>query len=205
MITLYSGTPGSGKSLNTARLIYERLTYNKKYPNVIANFKINEKQIKNKNARFLYYDNSDITVELLAKYCKKYHKIGIENQTLLVVDECSVKWNARDWSDKSRPLWIKFFQQHRKLGFNIYLITQDDLNLDKQLRNLIEFDIIHRKVNNDKLGKYFPISTFVAIKYWYGNNVKLGQEFFIYRKKWGTFYDSYGTFSIDETISDLLS
>ena len=46
MIYFYSGTPGSGKSLHVARDIYNRLNLNKKYPSVIANFTINEKDDK---------------------------------------------------------------------------------------------------------------------------------------------------------------
>ena len=39
MIYFYSGTPGSGKSLNVARDIYQKLVYRKQ--NVITNMQIN--------------------------------------------------------------------------------------------------------------------------------------------------------------------
>lgn len=205
MIYFYSGTPGSGKSLHVARDIYNRLNYNKKNPWVIANFMINEKMIKNKNAVFTYKDNSELTVKFLLQYALKNHKIGRENQTLIVVDECSVIWNSRAWmTDKDRMEWLKFFVQHRKLGYNFILISQNDRQIDRQIRALIEYEVTHRKVNNFKIGKLLPWSTFIAITRWYGVKEKLNTEFFIYSRKWGRFYDSYGTFAIDEKLMNLL-
>lgn len=204
MIHFYSGTPGSGKSLHVARDIYNRLNYNKKYPNVICNFNININMIKNKKAKFIYKDNSDLTVDFLVKYAIENHVLGKENQTLVVVDECSVIWNARSWqSSFNRDEWLKFFVQHRKLGYNFILISQNDRQIDRQIRSLFEYNIIHRKINNFKIGKLFPFPVFIAVTYWYGVNERLNSEIFLYRKKWGKLYDSYGTFEIDETLKNM--
>lgn len=205
MIYLYSGTPGSGKSLHVARDIYNRLNYNKKYPNVIANFTINEKMIKNKKANFIYRDNSELTVDFLVNYAIKNHKMGIENQTLVVVDECQVIWNSRDWQKgKNRLEWIKFFTQHRKLGYNFICIAQNDRMVDRQIRVLFEYEVKHRKINNYKIGRFLPFPAFAAITYWYGVNEKIDVEFFTYRKKWGKFYDSYGAFELDNSIKAMI-
>lgn len=207
MIYFYSGTPGSGKSLHVARDIYYRLNRNKKYPNVIANFMINEKMIKNKKARFVYKDNSDLTVSFLLNYAFENHKQGVENQTLVVVDEASVIWNAREWqkgeTSHNRMDWLKFFVQHRKLGYNFIIISQTDRQIDRQIRSLFEYEIKHRKVNNFKIGKLLPVPLFACVSYWYGVNERLGVEFFTYRRKWGKFYDSYGTFELDYKLMDL--
>ena len=204
MIYLYSGTPGSGKSLHVAKDIYNRLNRNKKYPYVIANFTINLKMIRNKNARFIYKDNSEMTTDFLLKYAIENHSLGIENQTLVVVDECQVIWNAREWqNNKSRMDWIRFFSQHRKLGYNFILIAQNDRMIDRQIRSLIEYEVVHRKVNNFKIGRLFPFQVFACVTRWYGINEKLDTEFFIYRKKWGQFYDSYGTFELDSKLVSL--
>lgn len=204
MIYFYSGTPGSGKSLHVAMDIYNRLNRNKKYPNVIANFTINKQMIKNKNARFIYKDNSELTVEFLLDYALENHKIGVENQTLVVVDECSVIWNSRAWmKDTDRMEWLKFFVQHRKLGYNFILISQTDRQIDRQIRSLFEYEVKHRKVNNFKIGQLIPVPCFAAVTYWYGVNERLGVEFFMYRKKWGKFYDSYGTFELDDALMQM--
>lgn len=201
MIYLYTGTPGSGKSLHAARDMYGRLNYNRKNPNLISNFMINEKMIKNKKARFAYLDNSDFTVEFLLRYALKNHVLGQENQCLVVVDECQVIWNAREWqTGKNRMKWIKFFTQHRKLGYNFICIAQNDRMIDRQIRCLFEYEVKHRKINNFKIGKLMPFPVFAAVTYWYGVNERIDVEFFTYRKKWGRFYDSYGTFELDNEL-----
>ena len=205
MIYLYSGTPGSGKSLHVARDMYNRLNYNRKYPNVIANFPINLKMIKNKKANFIYKDNPELTVEFLVNYAIQNHKMGIENQTLVVVDECQVIWNSRDWQKGvNRMKWIKFFTQHRKLGYNFICIAQNDRMVDRQIRALFEYEVKHRKINNFKIGKLLPFPAFIAVTYWYGVNEKIDFEFFTYRKKWGGFYDSYGAFELDDSIKAMI-
>lgn len=72
MITLYSGTPGSGKSLYAAYVIYQRLLH--KNP-VIANFNINFDVFGRKKERckryFTWLDNSELTPECLIEYAEK--------------------------------------------------------------------------------------------------------------------------------------
>lgn len=204
MIYLYSGTPGSGKSLHACIDIYNRLNYNKKYPNVIANFNINRKMIRNKNARFIYLDNSELTVKYLVNYAVNNHKMGVENQTLVVIDEAQVLWNSRDWQRGNRMEWVKFFTQHRKFGYNFICISQYDRMIDRQIRVLFEYEVKHRKINNFKIGRLIPVPAFAAITYWYGLNEKISVEFFIYRRKWGKFYDSYGSFEIDDKIKAMI-
>lgn len=207
MITLFSGTPGSGKSLNVARIINRRL-HRKNDPNVIANFTINKDMIKNKNANFIYKDNSDMSVEYLVNYAYNNHVMGKENQTLVVIDECQTIWNAREWNAKTyknnRMDWIKFFTQHRKFGYNFIVIAQFDRMIDRQIRSLFEYEVVHRKINNYKIGILCPFPLFIAIEKWYGLNERISTEFFIYRKKWGQFYDSYGAFELDNRIKDMI-
>jgi len=196
MIYLYTGSPGSGKSYHVARDIYNRLKRNK-HKRVIANFMIDESKIKKCEGVFTYKDNSELTVEYLIEYAKKNHEEGIENQTLLVIDEAQVKFNSRDWQIKrnERMEWIEFFSQHRKLGYNVIMITQFDRMIDRQIRSLVEYEIRHRKINNFKIGKLIPVTTFAAITYWYGVNEKIETEFIFYRKKYSRIYDSYSIIS----------
>src|SRR5262245_10926836 len=136
MIYLYSGTPGSGKSLHTAKDIVSKL---KRGDSVIANFPVDldyirstplkrvlqkviklfklKKDLKGKFERSIgnyeYKDNPELTVKYLVQYAKKNHKHGKEGQTLLIIDECSILFNPRDFQRKDRDTWIKFFQHHR--------------------------------------------------------------------------------------------
>ena len=81
--------------------------------------------------------------------------------------------------------WIglNFFpHQHRKLGYDFIVIAQDDRMIDRQIRSLFEYNYIHRKINNFKIGAILPIPTFIVVKYWYGMQEKLESEMFIYKK-----------------------
>ena len=195
MIYFYSGTPGSGKSLHVAKDIYNRL-FKRKKP-VIANFDINHNlyNSKRKKGDFLYLDNSDLTPEYLINYSidKKFY--GVEGSCLVVIDECQILFNPRSWNDKYRINWVNFFTQHRKYGYDFILISQFDRLVDRQIRSLFEYEIKHRKVNNFKGGELIPFSTFVAVSKWYGVNEKIGQEFFIYKSKYGKMYDTFKNFN----------
>lgn len=215
MIYLYSGTPGSGKSLHVALDILKKL---RRQHDVIANFTVNINLIQskfltrfNKNyvrkiGNFTYVDNSEMTVKYLLQYAYKNHKIGIESQTLLVIDECAVMFNCREYGKSDRLEWIKFFQQHRKLGYNVILISQNDRLIDRQIRAFIEYDVKHRKANNfGNIGIIFTllhIKLFVAVTYWYGVKEKCSTEFFTFQSKISKLYDTYKMFDNIVPITD---
>ena len=115
MIYFYSGTPGSGKSLNVARDIYNKLFLKKQ--NVIANFDINRDiyNKKKKKGEFFYVPNNELTPEFFYQYAKDHHKLGKESQTLVVID--------------IRLLQLKF-------DF-LYLICDDPWHTDKKIQVLI--------------------------------------------------------------------
>lgn len=204
MIWLYTGTPGSGKSLHAARDIVAR---SKRGGGLICNFPLDLSIVKNVKSDVIYWDNSEITVERLKRYAYKNHKIGKENQTLIVIDEAQVKFNCRDFGVKDRNSWVEFFCQHRKLGYNVILITQNDRMLDKQIRALVEYEIKHRKMNNYGIGGMLLSLTmttwFASVEYWYGmkgQDARLGFSMFPYSKKYSKIYDSYMLF--DDARSD---
>ena len=146
MIYLYSGTPGSGKSLDCARMIYYTLRRNKP---VICNFDINTDYVSHSDL-FTHIENEELTPDYLMGYSKNYfNNSGIkEGQITVVIDECQMLFNSRDWAKADRAGWNKFFQIHRHYGYDIILISQFDRMIDRQIRSLIEYEIIHRKVSN---------------------------------------------------------
>lgn len=198
MIYLYSGTPGSGKSLHTARVIYWSLK--RGFP-VIANFAINTDKIKGKKAEFLEIDNDALKPDFLIDYAKKFAdgKRIKEGSLLLVIDECQLIFNAREWNIKGRNEWLSFFTQHRKFGYDVILVAQFDRMIDRQIRALIEYEQIHRKVSNFGIkGKILSTvmggKMFVAVKVWYPMKEKVGSEFFKARKRYYSLYDTFGMF-----------
>ena len=91
MIYFYSGTPGSGKSLDMAHEVYDWIRNRKK--NVIANTMINIDAItdnKRNRGRFYYLDNYYFEPSFFYKYAKKFHKPGKESQSLIVIDEAQM-------------------------------------------------------------------------------------------------------------------
>lgn len=202
MIDLYSGTPGSGKSLHVASIIRDRITLNKRI--VIGNFTVNLKALKRKKGNFIYIDNMRLTPDRLIKFSffmQKHLKRRLrEGELLLIIDESQLLFNSREWGKSDRGLWLSFFSQHRKLGFDVILIAQNDRMLDRQIRSLIEYQYIHRKVSNaGYIGKFlgflFGNSLFVYIKQWYPLKEKVGSEFFKGSKRLYAFYDSFTIFS----------
>lgn len=196
MISLYSGTPGSGKSLHCARTIinWSRLGYP-----VIGNFMVDLK--KYKRAAYTYCPNDQMTPQFLIDYSRQRFgsKAPKEGSILLVIDECQLIFNAREWQQSGRAQWLSFFTQHRKLGYDIILIAQFDRMIDRQIRSLIEHEYIHRKMSNfgwqgKLLSMFFGGKTFIAVKMWYPLHERLGSEMFHARKSLYSIYDSYATF-----------
>lgn len=202
MITFYSGTPGSGKSLQMA---HEVVDWIKKYKkNVIANTVIDRDFIlgkKKDGGRFFYLTNDNLTTDFLYKYALKYHKLGVEHQTLVVIDEAQVKFSPTavklytQENPRYRQEWLEFFTQHRHLGFDMLIISQFDRLIDAQVRCCFEYNYVHRKANNfgfiGMLLTIMHIPLFVQIQYWYGVNQVTGKRFFTYSKKFSMIYNSY--------------
>lgn len=208
MIYLYSGTPGSGKSLHQASDLY---WWVRSGHLSITNFQFNDSSLRNKKGGANYYvPNDKLSPELLVKVSKAYftNKKFREGSIRLYIDECQLLFNAREWNIQGRKQWLSFFTQHRKYGYDIYLIAQFDRMIDRQIRSLIEYEIIHRKVSNfGKFGKILSLITggklFVAVKVWYPLKEKVGSEFFRANKRYYSLYDTFNTFSTDDDVKSV--
>lgn len=209
MIKLYSGTPGSGKSLHLARDIYFDL--NRKYERlVICNFPINLENVKYPD-RFVFVSNDDLTpdyvIELISGFFRG--KRLKENDVCLYIDECQLLFNARSWNEAGRKEWLSFFTQHRKFGVFCVLVAQFDEMIDKQIRKLIEYECLHRKITNfGFFGLLMKLLTFgdcfISIERWYSINQKIGSDIFKARKKYYSLYDTFNTFdgfNLSEDVS----
>lgn len=198
MIVLYSGTPGSGKSLDCARTIYNWCW--KKKP-VLCNFPVNVDKIRVRGRKDIrYVSNEDLTPDFLVGTARS-HFAGRpmkENAILLIIDEAQLLFNARDWSAKGRDRWNWFFTMHRHFGYFIILCAQFDRMLDRQVRSLVEYEYIHRKVNN--LGwrglllsclMLSPFNLFVKVKVWYPMKERVDSEFYKAVPKYYRIYDTY--------------
>ena len=173
-VTLYSGTPGSGKSYRVADKIAYACQYGKL--NFICNFPVDLEEfsvrnifrplLKNEKRRRildklpyglthnkirkqpLYLDNSQLTVSYLKQYALENHVVGREGQTVVIIDEAGIKFNCRGFSAKDRQEWLDFFATHRHYGFSFILVAQSDRQLDRQIRYVIEQEEKHYKLAN---------------------------------------------------------
>lgn len=206
MIYLFSGTPGSGKSLHTAEIISNTLSSGKP---IIGNFEIDKKAIEKKKGTYTYMPNWELTPDKLITFASEFWqgKKVKEEYITLIIDECQLIFNAREWNAKGRNEWLAFYTQHRKFGFRIILVAQFDRMIDRQIRSLIEYEYIHRKVGNyGSMGKFLSLfafgKLFVCVKMWYPMKERVGSEFFMAKKKYYSLYDTYNTFASDEQIGD---
>lgn len=217
MFILFSGVPGTGKSLHAAQCMFDTLKKTNKA--VIANFEINPNVIDSRN--FYYMSNLDITPESLWKFSNEWYKTHTfsENGILLVVDECQLIFNCRDTgigmsgtdgksAFKRRMQWVEFFSQHRKAGYQIIGIAQNDRMVDRQIRACIEMECNHRNLSRmGLLGKlcqiFFVGGKFLASWRYYGVRQITDQEIVRGNKKLYAFYDSFGTFAREKYIKGL--
>lgn len=219
MITCFSGTGGSGKSLDAANLIHQTLTMTSR--NVIANYPINRdilvygwreykkmqkdpsykpKKKKNVPGRFYYVDNRYLNPDFLYSFAKKFHHNRAESQTLLVVDEAQNDklFGNRAWQNGDRQKWCHFFEVHRHYGFDVILIAPSIKLIDKAIQYDIEYEDIHRKLKNfgmrGRLIQLFSGCQFAAVRVWRTINEKESSRLFRYHEMFSQFYDSFRNF-----------
>lgn len=209
MISLYNGTPGSGKSLHLASLIKTQLKYRNKW--IVTNVPINVENIKgHKRGRYIYLDDIELNPNNLQTISNSYFagKKLEESKLILIIDECQLMFNAREWNKPGRADWLKFFTLHRHLGYDIILVCQFDNMLDKQIRSLVEYQYIHRKVTNMGWRGYLLFfltlgRRFCIVKYWYPIKEKLETQLLYCNRKLFKLYDTYMLFddSLKEEVS----
>lgn len=205
MIEIYTGVPGSGKSLHAAADIRDALNKPRGCDRpVIANFAVNLGKVKRPDA-FHYVANQDITPAYLCDFADEFWRnvdrpFG-EDYLLLVLDECQIIFNSRNWMSRgtgkgdSRMDWLEFMSQHRKYGYRVVLIAQSSKMIDNQFRMLIDTETNHRKVSSmgavgGLVGMLAGGRLFMRVRYLYPNE-RLGMRFYLGRKRHMEMYDSY--------------
>lgn len=204
---LYTGTPGSGKSLHAAHDIREALNKIRGEDRpVIANFDVNTTAVKRPQA-FHYVSNEDLTPAFVQDFCDDFWlhtpRRFSEDYVYLILDECQLLFNSREWSSKgrvgkkdSRMDWLAFLSQHRKYGVKVILIAQSAKMIDNQFRMLCEYEVNHRKVSNmgifgALIGACFFNRLFMRVKYLFQASERLGWHLSLAHQKDMDMYDTY--------------
>jgi len=220
MIYMYSGTPGSGKSLDVARQIAMWLKIKRRvistmnvdvrlcFLNFISRlifqltrgkfllFDVDDYRMKN----FTYINIFDLTPKYLIDYAMKNHKEGKERQTLLIIDECVSIFSPEKCVGSFWLDWQFFFQYHRHFGYDVILVPQSTELLARKVKHFAEFEVRHRAVKNagflgaiiSKLaGGLFSTKTFWTAS---NNRKHIDREWFLYKYWLGKMYNSYSMF-----------
>lgn len=115
MITLTTGTPGSGKSLYTIDLV--------------------NKKSESEKREVHYFGIKDLMLPWLEMDDPKKWD-SLPTGSIIVIDECQTVFRPRS-SGSHVPDYIAAMETHRHKGFDIYLITQHPALVDQNIRRLV--------------------------------------------------------------------
>lgn len=127
-----TGKLGSGKSLVSVGRIFDYLRQGKP---VATNLNLDLSKLFSARCKFTYTRLPDFPTvrdfECLGRATDSYDE---SKNGLIVLDECGVFFNSRDWQTQERQEVIKWLLHSRKLGWDVLLIVQDVNIIDKQIR-----------------------------------------------------------------------
>lgn len=130
-----TGKLGSGKSLVSVGRIMDYLAKGRP---VATNLNLYLDKYFGQRSKAHYVRLPDIpTVQDLQAIGKGNDSLDESKNGLLVLDECGVFFNSRDWADKGRQSVISWLLHSRKLGWDVILIVQDIQLIDKQIRTAL--------------------------------------------------------------------
>lgn len=207
MIYCYTGAPGSGKSANLARLIYRWLKSGKETL-IISNVQIKEGIEGLDYDRYVYLDDTQVNPKYIVEVANQYwgdHTASsvedAEERIKVIIDEGQLYFNSRSWKSNLENKWVWFFSIHRHFGITIFICTQYIKALDKQVQEMIEYEVMHRKLSNYGLvGMIIALFTkrlFQTITIWRPIKKVVDNEFFIMKSKYTDIYDTHRIFDID--------
>lgn len=126
----------------------------------------------------------------------------------LYLDEAQLLFNSRTWQKNKE--FLEFFTQHRKLGWDVYLIAHSVEMIDTQIRFLIEYEARLRNLKKVKLFGLIPLSpypVFVSIVRYAGISAGAGmiawRRMYTLNKEIASLYDSMQVFAFDAAQVDV--
>ena len=151
---------------------------------------------------------------LKARWKRNYYRVGSldelvkirlagdqENRGVVILDELHDFINAREWRDSDRSAVVKWASKARKLGQEVYAITQDLEDIDAQVRRKMTYHIKLRNVHQMKVVgvPVVPFNLFLAIWHFHAAKAIVKRE--IYRLNWTK--DLYDTMDLGMFADEL--
>jgi zona occludens toxin len=125
VITIVSGLPGHGKSLFTLYEIHSE--FGGKRPI----WYVTKEAVDEAGAGI-----AGVTLDGWTGFVDATEWQKCPDGAIIVIDECQYVFPKRGNSKEKEPAFISAFAEHRKKGFDIYLISQDARNIDHFIRRL---------------------------------------------------------------------
>lgn len=104
MIYLYSGTPGSGKSLHTARMISDYCN-SRRDRLIFTNFEVNPTGLKHPE-RLIYIPNKELSVSFLEDKALSFFRIINEKRVCLFCFWMNVRYFSMQGLGMIKAVWI---------------------------------------------------------------------------------------------------
>lgn len=157
-VYVVTGKLGNGKTLVTVGRMREAMLQGRR---VVTNLDLNLRAMfgrKSKNIELIRIPDKP-TVDDLRAIGKGYEGPYNEKKFgVLVLDECGTWFNSRNWQDKTRKPVNDWFLHARKLGWEVYLVIQNESILDSQARDtLMEYLATCRRIDNIRLPIIVPV------------------------------------------------
>lgn len=140
MIVVYSGLPGSGKSLKLADTLVNVLYRNRRiYERNVKLFDsgkldvIPPRRVLWTNLRFSQKVDEEFPEYI--RYWSDLRELVVLRDCDVAIDEVATYFDARLWETLSLEM-RRWLAQHRKFGIEIYCTTQDFAQVDKAFRRL---------------------------------------------------------------------
>ncbi len=137
-----------------------------------------------------------------------------EGRGVLVLDEVHRWANSRTWdSDESgeqlskseavgrRLELVKWFSAHRHYGWEVYLGTQTEETIDRQIRKLAEYIVICRNLRRFRVWgiKLFPFNFFMALWCWNDQaRTIMRRQAYPLKRRVARLYSTHGLAIVDE-------
>lgn len=130
MISVYTGLPRQGKTLNLVYDVVRHMRYGRK---VISNTPI-WCYVKGRKVFADFYENADEF---------KFYFLNA-SRAILVVDEASLYFSSLKWSNLSMDFFAKF-RQAGKMGCDLYATSQAWIDTVNSLRRVVDYTMVCKK------------------------------------------------------------
>lgn len=143
---LVTGKKGNGKGIFAVGIIRDALAAGKK---VATNIDIRLETFGNPYSTKTLLRVPDCPTRAdLDALGKGQEGVPEDDNGVLVLDEASKFLNSRSWNDKARAGVLDWLVHSRKLGWDVYMITQGPEQIDKQLRtSLLEYWVVVKRTD----------------------------------------------------------